>query len=751
MFTQCPECQIAFRVSAKILQQAGGNVRCGNCSHAFNALHYLSEEMPEQSGLEDDDAAADESPVDDLAETSRRLLETLDELAGPDDVRIEDTGIEWRVLDETAADDADPVLTDSNTDERRYDDDTGIIDLDGDDEEDDYSPPIVPQRRSEDHIKAADEFDERQRDLALSNPEDWTDLLDEVRDPETESFDVAEELAAIHTELSGREEIQDPVTIPVDLDKQFKTQAEAMGLDIGNAEDELTDEVPQLDESEIDLFDGGVELAGDSGQDEESDQNEADEETGVFELENEDDEETLLAEDEPEDEDEDDQETLLAEDEPEDEDEDDQETLLAEDEPEEEDDQEVLLAEDEPEDENDYEFFAEEELEDGEPGDKDEFEDDDASVDEEDDSLETTLDGGEDEDQYEEGLRDLESTGEFEEKIDAAARAFSGELSDIELDETEAGDPDDSTAYEEEKSTESGDIDDLTDDTDEDVESADTEHEVPEPTTEEMTVNMEIDEELMAAADRKEDFTATLIGMDYPEQLFDENSDEVETIIMEGEFVRSAVEQQRLAAENAARSELDDPTKFADTYATNRDKLRGGRRRYDPPTYGMVIAVVVLALALAGQFVHNSRESLATYGFFKQTIAPVYRILGSPVTPDWDIKGWQFEATNGSVGAEETSLTIVSRIGNKADEALPYPLIHVSLTNRFEDIMGSRILEPGEYLAGDLDPSSPVQPGENFTAVITIEEPAPDATGFKLNVCYRVEPGTVRCAIEDFK
>ena len=86
----------------------------------------------------------------------------LDELAGPDDVRIEDTGIEWRVLDETAEDDADPVLTDSNTDERRYDDDTGIIDLDGDDEEDDYSPPIVPQRRSEDHIKAADEFDERQ-------------------------------------------------------------------------------------------------------------------------------------------------------------------------------------------------------------------------------------------------------------------------------------------------------------------------------------------------------------------------------------------------------------------------------------------------------------------------------------------------------------------------------------------------------------------------------------------------------------
>jgi hypothetical protein len=44
-----------------------------------------------------------------------------------------------------------------------------------------------------------------------------------------------------------------------------------------------------------------------------------------------------------------------------------------------------------------------------------------------------------------------------------------------------------------------------------------------------------------------------------------------------------------------------------------------------------------------------------------------------------------------------------------------------------------------------------VIPGENFTAVITIDEPSVDATGFKLNVCYRAVPGKVRCATEDFK
>jgi len=77
--------------------------------------------------------------------------------------------------------------------------------------------------------------------------------------------------------------------------------------------------------------------------------------------------------------------------------------------------------------------------------------------------------------------------------------------------------------------------------------------------------------------------------------------------------------------------------------------------------------------------------------------------------------------------------------------------VHVSLTDRYEEIIGSRVLEPNEYLAGDLDPSKPVVFGENFTAVITIDEPSAEATGFKLNVCYRVSPTRVRCAIEDFK
>ena len=46
MYTQCPECGSAFRVTAEVLKQAAGRVRCGGCGSAFNALDYLAEHTP---------------------------------------------------------------------------------------------------------------------------------------------------------------------------------------------------------------------------------------------------------------------------------------------------------------------------------------------------------------------------------------------------------------------------------------------------------------------------------------------------------------------------------------------------------------------------------------------------------------------------------------------------------------------------------------------------------------------------------
>src|SRR5210317_1536928 len=120
MYTQCPDCSTAFRVTAVVLKQAAGKVRCGGCGNAFNALEFLSEDLPEQppkKEVDDDIPELKPEPLESKglpksisAEQSAALLKTLDELAGSD-IRIEDTGVEWRVLDEAELGDAadDPV------------------------------------------------------------------------------------------------------------------------------------------------------------------------------------------------------------------------------------------------------------------------------------------------------------------------------------------------------------------------------------------------------------------------------------------------------------------------------------------------------------------------------------------------------------------------------------------------------------------------------------------------------------------
>lgn len=546
MFTECPECSTAFRVTAKVLQQAGGRVRCGGCGHAFSAIEHLTEEVPGSNKQDNTTAseAADNLTSDDkLAETSRQLLKTLDELAGPQDVRIEDTGFEWQVLNDD--EDQEGIAADA----------------------------------------APTESDEERADPARSEQEDWTGLLNKVaKKDDTGAADaipleVEEELAAIHNELSTKE---DPA--PVDLNSQFDMQAEAMGLEITGTHD--------IEDADEDGLTDAVALTGD--------------------------EEGIAA---------------------------------------------------------------------------------DAEI--------------------EQREKDVAADAA---PTQPAPTEQGTELSLEGADGVAAVIPEYSAT-----------------------------DELPEPSEEEMTINQQIDQELLAAADEDKDFTATLVGLEVPGGLFDEDSPEVETIIMEGESIHGSLdEEKRQHARHEALSRFDNAGNLVDSYAANR-VMRGGRRRTDPVSYGVIAGTILLVLLLVGQVVHANRQSLSTAKLFNQTIGSVYRLLGNPVMPEWDIRGWQFEATNGSIAEDEDVLTILSRIGNRSQQPLPYPLVHVSLTDRQEEIIGSRVLDPDEYLAGDLDPSRPVLPGENFTAIITIDEPSVDATGFKMNVCYRVSPGRVRCATDDFK
>lgn len=288
-------------------------------------------------------------------------------------------------------------------------------------------------------------------------------------------------------------------------------------------------------------------------------------------------------------------------------------------------------------------------------------------------------------------------------------------------------------------------IDDVGPDEREDGEA---EHVVSPMIAEEETIDRMIDQDLLSEAREDDDgFKSTIIG-EFGDLGELEDNPLVEAIVLEGDGTGAENDKGLLA--DKAGSEGDDTGFIAQARQTMRGALNRGLDE-SSGGYASVAGILLLSLMLGAQFVHQSREALATIPAFGTTVGPVYRAIGRPITPAWDITGWRFEVTKGSTDDTDQLLTIYSRIGNQSDRSLPYPLVSVSLTDRFEEIIGSRVLEPAQYLTGEFDPRRPVLPGNTFNAVISIESPSSDATGFKLNVCYRLTSGQLRCAVDEFK
>ena len=747
MYTQCPDCSTAFRVTANVLKQAAGKVRCGGCGHAFNALDYLSESLPEQPTINEPQASLPELTPEPLAKhaglpesisaaQSAALLKTLDQLAGSN-IRIEDTGVEWRVLDddefgdspvddrqlegslndaayETAPDYAvfgdgpvDELLDDSPTpidqfladtpnevdaaeifdetangpastpvEELRFDDNTPLPEDFGFSD----GPSDVPAatRRVEDPEPAplaeAEPVEELQADLELSDPDEWEDLLGEVD----------ELIGAIGPDDGAGDER------PGHADEDLTEMA---GIDETDAV-LLDDERDPGDDSVDELLDMdtqfalqaeamGIDLSGRHATRIDVDDRLSEEDLETAAVYVDEDLELEAETDQPSDADDD----------------------------YDDDDERVLGAHDVDDD------AAGEEL----------------------DSINFELDLDATADDDEETVH-----GDIDDDFDADLVV---RIAD-EFDVDEAVD-----AADEDKDEEDDDIRILLDDERDEPRKA--EPYVPPMTEEEQTINMMIDQDLMSMAVEDEDgFASTIImpGQDAADMVAEEQAmqlsaaDETgtgfETIIMEGEFVRSELDKEKLAADAAAAAVL---AKEARAREAER-AAHSGRRNY-----GLIGGAMLLLLLLVAQVLHFSRDALATNPGFNDLVGSMYRSIGKPLSPAWDIAGWRFEVTRGNADETTNSLTIFSRIGNKSDKPLPYPLIGISLTDRFEEVVGSRVLEPADYLTDDLDPRKLVQPGNTFNAVMTIRSPSPEATGFKLNVCYRVSGGQLRCAIQDFR
>jgi hypothetical protein len=148
-----------------------------------------------------------------------------------------------------------------------------------------------------------------------------------------------------------------------------------------------------------------------------------------------------------------------------------------------------------------------------------------------------------------------------------------------------------------------------------------------------------------------------------------------------------------------------------------------------------LIAAIASALLLIVQVIHHNRDGIAAW----------YSKIGAHASPASTLSAYQLRqwGVTGDPGAEGT-LRVRASILNTAAQLEPYPLLRVTLANRFGGSIGTRDFEPSEYLGRPT--AKLLAPGERVDATMDILDPGKNAEGFEIDVCLRGSDRKVSCA-----
>jgi predicted Zn finger-like uncharacterized protein len=175
-----------------------------------------------------------------------------------------------------------------------------------------------------------------------------------------------------------------------------------------------------------------------------------------------------------------------------------------------------------------------------------------------------------------------------------------------------------------------------------------------------------------------------------------------------------------------------------------RKSAADGRRR---PFIMWLSAAIVSALLLMVQVVHENREWFVTHahGPMSAVVRTMYGAMGSPLPLPSNLSAYQLRQW-GVTGDPQANgiLRLRASILNAAPQLQPYPLLRVTLADRFGKSIGRRDFEPSEYMGKPT--ARLLAPGERADATLEILDPGKNAEGFEIDVCLRGVDKQVSCA-----
>jgi predicted Zn finger-like uncharacterized protein len=193
----------------------------------------------------------------------------------------------------------------------------------------------------------------------------------------------------------------------------------------------------------------------------------------------------------------------------------------------------------------------------------------------------------------------------------------------------------------------------------------------------------------------------------------------------------------------------------AESIAALARPRRPGKRRNSPFEHAphesarafipWLAAAIAAGVVLIAQVVHQNREWLAAHAPLGGSLRALYSKMGTPVAPPANLSAYQLRQW-GVTGdpAGDGTLRVRASILNTAAQLEPYPLLRVTLANRFGGSIGTRDFEPSEYLGKPT--AKLLAPGERTDATLDILDPGKNAEGFEIDVCLRGADRRVSCA-----
>jgi len=168
-----------------------------------------------------------------------------------------------------------------------------------------------------------------------------------------------------------------------------------------------------------------------------------------------------------------------------------------------------------------------------------------------------------------------------------------------------------------------------------------------------------------------------------------------------------------------------------------------------PRRWPLALAAALLLVVLGAQAVHHWRQDLVRDPTAGPWMLRAYHALGLELQPPVDLGQFELRQLGAASDPGQAGrIRVRASIVNHAPFAQPYPLLRLTLQDRFGSTIGARNLSPAEYLPGAaVDASGLLGASQRADAEVVFVDPGREAVGFELDVCTEGETG-LRCSTD---